>query len=230
MGKLQVTLLKYIKSGLLLVLALVLAYFVCAWLFSIIPVNRIDKAENSIDNSIDIYIQSNGVHLDIVVPLVNELKNWTDVFNTDSLIAEQAKYISFGWGDRAFYLDTRNWSDLTVKTAVNAMFFQSPSAMHVDYYKTLELGDKCKLISINEQQYKELVKYIESGFKLDSNGCKIEIEGVRYFYVDSFYEANGSYNIFFTCNTWSNNCLKEAGLKACLWTPFDKGILYQYRR
>ena len=47
--------------------------------------------------------------------------------------------------------------------------------------------------------------------------------------ADAFYDAKGSYNLTRTCNTWTNNALKAAGLKACLWTPFDSGIFWQYR-
>ena len=45
---------------------------------------------------------------------------------------------------------------------------------------------------------------------------------------DAFYEANGSYSLFHTCNTWANNGLKACGQKACFWTPFDSGIFYHY--
>ncbi|MFM7854609.1 MAG: DUF2459 domain-containing protein [Flammeovirgaceae bacterium] len=51
---------------------------------------------------------------------------------------------------------------------------------------------------------------------------------LRYWDNDSFYEAKGTYNLFFTCNTWVNEGLKKAGLKACLWTPFDSGLLRKY--
>jgi hypothetical protein len=46
---------------------------------------------------------------------------------------------------------------------------------------------------------------------------------------DAFYEAIGSYNLFKTCNTWTNNALKSCGQKACFWTPFESGIFYQYK-
>ena len=37
---------------------------------------------------------------------------------------------------------------------------------------------------------------------------------------DAFYEAKGSYSLFYTCNSWVNENLKEVGLKACRWTLF----------
>ena len=47
---------------------------------------------------------------------------------------------------------------------------------------------------------------------------------------DAFYEAIGSYSIFHTCNTWTNNTLREAKLPSSKWLVFDKGILYQYKK
>jgi hypothetical protein len=44
----------------------------------------------------------------------------------------------------------------------------------------------------------------------------------------AFYEAKGSYNLFYTCNTWANQALKAANQKAALWTVLDKGIFYHY--
>ena len=52
---------------------------------------------------------------------------------------------------------------------------------------------------------------------------------VRYGNDDAFYEANGTYNLFKTCNTWANNGLKACEKKAALWTPFESGIFYHYK-
>ena len=52
----------------------------------------------------------------------------------------------------------------------------------------------------------------------------------RYRDHDAFYEGVGTYSLFRTCNTWANKALKVSGQKACLWTPVDKGMFYQYRK
>jgi uncharacterized protein (TIGR02117 family) len=217
---------KYLKWIISIFLLTVATYVIFAIIFSIIPVNR----DNNPDNEIDIYIKSNGVHLDIVLPLRNEIKDWTSDIWIDSRIAHSAHFISFGWGDKEFYLNTPEWSDLTLKTAIIAIFLKSPSALHIDYYKDLHTSDKCKIISINKEQYKTIVNYIESSFMKDTFGNKIQIQGFQYNKYDCFYEAVNSFSLFFTCNTWANKCLKESGLTASLWTPFDSGTLYHYRK
>jgi len=204
---------------------LIAAYLILSLILSIIPVNR-DVDSN---NEIDIYIKSNGVHLDIVLPLKNGIKDWTNDVCVDKDIVHSVNFISFGLGDKAFYINTPEWSDLKVKTTLNALFLKSPSAIHIEYYKELETDAKCRLISVNTGQFKTVVDYIESSFKRDDYGDLIQIQGFQYNRYDCFYEATRSFNLFFTCNTWTNECLKKAGLKACLWTPFDWGTLFHYR-
>ena len=71
------------------------------------------------------------------------------------------------------------------------------------------------------------VNYISDSFR---NPLQPEwIEGHSYGQKDAFYEAKGSYSLFYTCNTWANNALKAANQKASLWTVYDKGIFCHYK-
>ena len=91
--------LKWIVS---LFILLVIFYLISAVVLSVIPVNRHVNSHQEAE----IYIMSNGVHLDIVLPLLNEIKNWTSDIWIDDKIAPTAKFISFGWGDKLFFLNT----------------------------------------------------------------------------------------------------------------------------
>lgn len=204
---------------------LTLFYFLIAVLFSVIPVHWHQGG----NKDIEIYLRSNGVHAELVLPLVNEQKDWTKEPGIERLTAGKARFISIGWGDLNFYRNTPQWSDLTFSTAFKALFLKSASAIHIDYYTHVQLNNRCKPIPLSKEQYREMVGFIEAGFKRDNKNRPIRFDNFNYTQSDAFYEANQSYSLFFTCNTWTNQCLKQAGLKACLWTPFDKGILYQYR-
>lgn len=209
------------------ILAIVFLYFFAAFALTYIPVNSDFKPADK--DSVVIYLRSNGVHTDFVVPLKNEIKDWSTYASPLDTRAQDssARYVSFGWGDKGFYLETPEWSDLKFKTAFKALFCLSSSAMHVVFYGAIEESDRCKKVCITKQQYKKLADYIESGFQL-KQGRPCLIPGVSYWDNDAFYEGNGKYSLFLTCNTWTNRGLKAAGMKACLWTPFDKGILYHY--
>jgi len=207
---------------------LIALYLVSAIGLSAITVNsNVEQCER---DSVEIYIKTNGVHLDFVLPLQNQYKDWSKFVNpADTKSGNHlANYVAFGWGDRGFYLQTETWGDLKFSVALNALFFVSSSAMHVTFYNRIQETESCRKICISSENYRELVKYISESFHLNTLGLPQKIEGAAYWDNDLFYEAKGSYSLFYTCNTWTNSGLKAANLKACLWTPFDYTILGKY--
>ena len=90
-------------------------------------------------------------------------------------------------------------------------------------------NESCKKIMISTDQYAKLIDFITASFQKDSQGNFINIKTTaNYGKNDAFYEANGSYSMIHTCNTWANNALKSCDQKACFWTPFDTGIFLKY--
>jgi uncharacterized protein (TIGR02117 family) len=221
-------------SLLLLRLAFYLFGFVALYLLAVFTLPYIsvnDNGDVSTDDGVEIYILTNGVHTDLVLPMSNPFKTWSQ-FIDPSATKEgdgDVQYAAFGWGDKGFYLDTPTWADLKFSTAFKAMFFLSTSAMHVTYYKELKESESCKRIIISMAHYRKLVTYIENSFSKDSSGRPELLQNAAYGSNDSFYDARGTYNLFFTCNTWANEGLKSAGQKACLWTARQEGIFDLYR-
>lgn len=209
---------------------LVLLYVISAYTLSAIPVNSDFKQCER--DAVEIFILTNGVHTDVVLPMKNEYKDWSVAVNPADTKsgAARAKYVAFGWGDKGFYLNTPTWGDLKFSTAFNAMFYLSTTAMHVTFYENMNESESCKKICISKESYNKLINYITKSFATDNAGNYKLIKGSSYWKNDSFYDANGTYSLFFTCNTWANSALKEADLKACLWTPFDKAIFSKYEK
>lgn len=200
-------------------IAIPVLYLLIAWITSNVTIDRVPTS-GPLDNTI--YLSSNGVHLDIILPINEmdgELLNGLERKDSDD-------YLAFGWGDENFYLNTPTWSALTFNTAFSALFLKSPTLMHVTRYRQPSEG--CISIPITETERQKLNAYIQRSFKLDQAGNKVLLEGRSYGSKDAFYRANGSYSCFKTCNTWANTAFKESGLKAALWTPFDFGLLGNY--
>jgi uncharacterized protein (TIGR02117 family) len=208
-------------------IAFIVIYVLLAWGLSKIEVNS--DASNP-NQEITIYISTNGVHTDIVVPIKNEIKDWTtdiDFKNTqtkDSIM----NFVGIGWGDKGFYLNTPEWADLKVSTALTAATGIGSTAMHTTFYKAIKEDETCKKIEISKQDYQALVQYISDSFQKDADVKTINIPNNYYGKTDTFYEANGSYSILKTCNTWANDALKSANQKAALWTATDTGIFCHY--
>lgn len=178
----------------------------------------------------EIFLVSNGIHTDFVLPLKNELVNWTEVVKPVHTLSppQDARYVSFGWGDLGFYKNTPQWQDLELQTAFNALFLQTPSAMHVRFLSGTPKGEDIRTVALNRPEYEKLSLYIKNSFSFDPQGDVQLIKNLHYTRDDAFYKAKGSLHLFKTCNTWVNTGLKEAELEACLWTPFVEGIFLRY--
>ena len=196
-----------------------ITYLIISLVLTVITVER--KANNENLDKL-IYLNTNGVHLDVIIPIKN----------IDSLVLSgikyngNEKYLSFGWGDENFYINTPTWGDLTFSNAFKAMFLKSSTLMHVTRYKQ-KRSDWIE-IKVNDFELQKLNSYLLNTFEVNENGMKIILENKGYSSIDNFYRSKGSYSCFKTCNSWVNIGFKESGLKSCLWTPFDFGLMNKY--
>jgi uncharacterized protein (TIGR02117 family) len=217
---------KLLKYLAIFILSL-LTYLLIVTLLSFVSVNE-DFAENH--QEIPIYILTNGVHTDVVLPIKNEHYDWSNQLKFEHTKSKDTtyQYVALGWGDKGFYLETPTWADLKASTALKAASGLSSSAMHVTFYKHLKENKSCKKIQISLENYQNLIAFINKSFQTKSRDfLKIETDAV-YGKHDVFYEANGSYSLFYTCNSWANQALKAANQKAALWTISDSGIFRHY--
>ncbi|WP_369877047.1 DUF2459 domain-containing protein [Flavobacterium sp. 81] len=126
---------KFLGWTILGIITFLVLYVISVYLISKITVNS-DIAQVDEKDAIPIYILSNGVHTDIVVPITTEIKDWrkeiqfSQTQSKDSLM----QFVAFGWGDKGFYLHTPEWSDLKASTALKAIFGVSSSAMHTTFF------------------------------------------------------------------------------------------------
>ncbi|OYU84660.1 MAG: urease-associated protein [Flavobacterium sp. BFFFF2] len=189
---------------------------------SCIPVNTNTACNNVVGTTI--YLKTNGVHTDIIIPCTISADS-TPTFSIESNGSTPSTWAAFGWGDKGFYLETPQWSDLKFKTAFKAMMYLDESVMHVRALPMPKESDSCKKLTITKEQYKVLVDYISNSFIKNGDHLeKIETEGNSK--IDSFFKAQGRYSMFKTCNTWVNAGLKKAGIRTCLYTVIDKPIFW----
>ena len=219
--------LKILGKVLLLLAGFFVLYSIVAFVCSRITIGGKQDGKREVA----IYIKTNGVHTDIVVPVRVDSLDWSREVKYSYTSGKDStySYLALGWGDKGFYLQTPQWKDLKCSVAFNAAFGRSTTAIHATYYDNLTEDNHCRKIMISRNQYARLTNYIINSFKKDSAGHFINIvTNANYCRSDAFYEATGSYSILHTCNTWANNCLKECGQRCCLWTIFDTGIFLKY--
>lgn len=220
--------LKIVLKIFLVLFGLILIYLIAVFSLSKITVNQ----EPNTKPEVEIYILTNGVHTDIVMPTKNDQIDWSQQVKFANTKAADStyKYLAMGWGDKGFYLETPEWSDLKASVAFKAASGLSTTAIHATYYKSLREGADCKKMMISKEQYYRLIRYISQSFQKDASGNFLNIKtDAIYGKSDAFYEATGSYSLFHTCNTWANSALKASGQKCCYWTATDSGIFSKYK-
>ena len=213
---------KLLKKGLkllFLVISIPVTYLLVSLILTYIPVNA--NVESKRTHSV--YLSTNGIHLDIIIPIKNANKKLLKGIKR----LPNENYLAFGWGDEEFYLNTQTMSDLTIKTAFSAMFLKTQTLMHVTRYRNTR-KDWVE-VTLSNAELDALNTYILQTFQIDNHGYKLQLEGQGYSYRDDFYKAKGSYSCLKTCNSWANSAFKESRLKSCLWTPFDFGLLNMYK-
>jgi len=195
-------------------------YLVIMLLGASIATGRLDKS-----GDVCIYVQSNGIHTDICLPVKTSSIDWTQFIPLqDYENSTEVEYIAIGWGDKGFFLDTPTWADLKFSTAINAAFLPSPTAMHVSYSGIPKENNNRKRVTISKAAYQRMISFVKNSFLLKNKQVDL-IPNRGYSDHDNFYEAKKSYHMFRTCNIWTNEALKTAGVKTGIYALFPDGIL-----
>lgn len=199
-----------------------LAYFLAGIGGSIIPSNA---GWQEPETGITLYVHDNGIHTGLVLPRQNPIADWGDLVRPEHLTDPRyaSDHLLFGWGDRTFYLETPTWGDLRPSTAFAALFGSEASLVHVDHIAAPQQADDLRAIRVTPGQYRQIAAAIRARFALDSAGRSQPVAG--YGSADIFYEAQGRYNAFRTCNEWTGSVLRGAGIRVGVWTPFNFGVM-----
>jgi uncharacterized protein (TIGR02117 family) len=200
------------------IIGLLFLYLCVALILSFIPTNpeRSDCKPEKV-----VFVASNGVHLDIIIPTAYLTENF--LHNVEA--PEGIDYLAFGWGDKEFYVNTPDWNDIKIGVTLRALFMNTPSVLHVGYYRNR--FSHWAHVDLCEHQFQALINYIKDEFKVDSEGHYISVGG--YGPNDRFFDARGNLVFYRTCNIWVNQGLKKAEIKTSIWSPFDFGVLYHLK-
>lgn len=208
------------------ILAIPLTYFLAALLLGAVPANA---GWRQPEEGVTIFVRTNGVHTWIMVPTVTPEMDWRPFAPAEHLADPRyaANHVAFGYGNREFYLNTSTWGDLTLGTALGAAVGNGTTLMHVEHVHDPAPDEHQRPLQISRDQYRRLARFIRAGFRLDAEGRTIPLRGRGYAGWDMFYEANGRYNLFLTCNEWTGRALRAAGIRMGLWTPLEQSIMWR---
>lgn len=119
-------------------------------------------------------------------------------------------WLEFGWGDADFYQDR----DAGVLLGLKAIFLPNDSVMHVHGFdgapeRAFPKNEMLEL-RLSPDGYKRLLTYVRASFKRDA-GDRVRRLGPGLYGLSYFYEGEGTYHAFRTCNTWAAEALAAGG-------------------
>jgi uncharacterized protein (TIGR02117 family) len=189
---------------------------------ALVPVNA---GWREAERGTTIYLRSNGVHTDIVMPANANGLDWRPLFPEGDFAAPPfgARWFGFGAGERKVYLETPTWRDLTLGTALHALT-GGERVLHVD--RTADPGVELVAIRLRPEEYRRLWAAIRAEF----DGPPRRIDHAGYGSDDAFYEGRGHASAVQTCNQWVADKLRLAGIRTSLWSPLPNGLMWRYRK
>ncbi|WP_162652438.1 TIGR02117 family protein [Lentilitoribacter sp. Alg239-R112] len=171
-----------------------------------------------------IYVSSNGFHSDIIVPISDQILSKLPIKSEDfpnKLIDSQ--YLIIGWGSKTAYTSLLELTDMSASILAKSLFFDD-SVIHVQpYNKELE-NSALKAITLDEIHFEKLLKFIANTFYYNAAGQSELVINASHGFGDVFFKAAPKYHIFYSCNVWTGEALREAGLIMGIWTPFTQSL------
>lgn len=208
-----------------ILICLIVLYVTLAGIGMIIPTNR---SYRPAANGIPVFVTTNGFHTDIILPVQNRRDKCFRILQQSDLSTKYANYpyVSFGWGDRNFYMESYNNHFPAVTTILSTLFIPGKTLMHIDFYAGApRTGKQVKKLMLTPEQYERLVDFINTSF-LSEQDVLAKLPQAGYYDTDYFFEANGRYHLFNTCNVWTGEALAAAGIKVSYWTPLESAVFY----
>lgn len=172
-------------------------YLLAALVLARIPANP-DWREP--ETGITIFVQSNEIHTGIVLP------------------AGLGKWRAYGWGDRDFYRSTPRWQDMRPATVLSALVGSGSTVVHVDELGDFIADENWRPMRLRAAEYARLRAYIAATVRPGASEP-------GYTQYDRFYPARGHYSALNTCNVWTGEALKAAGVRTGIWTPFAGDVM-----
>jgi uncharacterized protein (TIGR02117 family) len=174
------------------------------------------------EQGVRIYVEDNGIHTGVVLPVEAAGVDLRDL--TPARVLRDPRYAghawrSYGWGDRDFYVHTPTWWDLNPLTVLRAAIGSDATVMHVDFVPEPKRGDGTRTLVLRPDEYRRLATFVRASF---AKAGEMRSGYGRY---DAFYPAVGSYSAVRTCNAWTGEALRAAGVRIGRWTPFATTVM-----
>lgn len=178
---------------------------------------------------VEIFVRSNGTHTDLVFPESELTGDWAAFLDLPARQAnvepQEPRHLSFGWGEQTFYLEVREWADLTCGAVWTALFDSPGTVMHVELLGPIRKSKRIRPVEVCKDDAAKLAAYVRASFEPAANQ-RASFLAPGYGRRDWFYKAAGRYSLMTTSNTWTAEGLRSIGIATPLWAAFAGPILW----
>ncbi len=174
---------------------------------------------------VDIFVETNGVHVSLIVPVGAVGEDLGDLIRPDQLSNPMlyGTHVMVGWGHGGVYRNAETWGDVKSGDIASAIVGSASTILHVYHLTNPTPLPHRKMLRVSDAQYRSIVAQVRGMFRLDAKGHSVAYPA--YGSDNLFYDSTGHYNAFNTCNTWTGSVLKRAGVRIGLWTPMPGGVM-----
>ena len=156
-----------------------------------------------------VVVASNGWHTAIIVSrpgvaatgLLPEVDDFPD-----------ALFLEFGWGDRTYYPA----KDPTVGMALGAALTPTPAVMHMAGRTYAPVTDpenpNLVLVRLTQDGFEHMIRAIAGEFTRPEGGVRAVSIAPGLYGDSKFYDAESTFHLFNTCNTWTARMLRTGGV------------------
>ncbi|MGH8353723.1 MAG: DUF2459 domain-containing protein [Pseudomonas sp.] len=152
------------------------------------------------------YVVNHGLHTGLAIARPDLLR----VLPALAEASGAGDFVEFGWGDEDFYRAPQATLGLTL----GALFWSKAAVLHVVEIagdpRRRFAGSEVIEVRVTEDGYRQLLAFLAGTFTRSAGGALATL-GPGQYGESRFYQAEGSYSLFYTCNTWVAEALAVSG-------------------
>ncbi len=135
-----------------------------------------------------------------------------------------AEHVEVGWGDRVYYPAPQP----TIWMAMRAVLWPTPGVLHVVGFRGAPQANfpasQIVEVPLSDSGFERLHARLRDSFELDAAGNTVVL-GPGLYGESRFYASREFFHLFKTCNVWTAQVLREAGLPLTPATALSAGSL-----
>lgn len=170
-----------------------------------------------------VFVESNGIHVGLIMPKRAAGVDWRGWAPARDLVDPRyAAYdhVAIGWGEQAFFLETPTWSAVKPATIAAAAIGSDRTLLHVEHVPPPRANrSDVRAILLRPAEYRRLAAFVQASVAPTPRKYR------GYARYDAFYTGRGHYDALRTCNAWTGDALRHAGVRVGRWTPFPVTVL-----